>query len=99
MYPTSVVGVSLAVGGARCTYLVASLAWNSSYTGDAYRIDSAGEMGDPCRMPFSMGLESDMRPSRQIAASLFDRNELTHLTMGSGIRFLRMMDVSLLWLT
>jgi len=85
MYPTSVVGVSLAEGGARCTYLVASLAWNSSYTGDAYMIDSAGEMGDPCGMPFSTGLESDMWPSRQIAASLFDRNELTHLTMGSGV--------------
>ena len=43
--------MSLAVGGARCTYLAASLAWNSSYTGDAYRIDSAGEMGDPCGRP------------------------------------------------
>jgi len=95
----SVVGVSLVVGGTWCTYLMASLAWNSLYTGDAYRIDSAGEMGDPCGMPFSTGLESDMWPSRQIAASLFDRNEETHLTMGSRTRFLHMMDVSLLWLT
>ena len=30
IYPTSEVGVSLAEGGARCTYLVASRDWNSS---------------------------------------------------------------------
>jgi len=49
-----------------------------------------------CR--FFTGLESDIQPSRQIAASLLDRNKFAH-TMGSEIRFLRMIDVNLSWLT
>ena len=58
-----------------------------------------GDIGEPCGILFSTGLDSEVQPSRHIAASLLDKNELTHLTIGSGIRFLRMMVVNLLWLT
>lgn len=50
-------------------------------------IDNMGDIGEPWGMPFTTDFESEMRPSRQIAASLSERNGFTHLTVGNGIRF------------
>ncbi|KAF8202787.1 hypothetical protein K438DRAFT_1580904, partial [Mycena galopus ATCC 62051] len=48
-------------------------------------VDSIGDTGDPCGIPFLTGFISPRVPSRQIAACLSLRKDAVYLTSCSGI--------------